>query len=190
MNWYREYITAAKVQPKDDDFSWTYIEVPEEVMKLHRSFTKTIEKNDLYIEKAKGGDYHYGIEDDPHITAKYGFSFDDPKQVIEVLDGAKGGNVSVEAIDVFEKDEYDVLVIKCKSSALAKIHAKLTDDLGIEDKYPVFKPHVTIAYFKTGKAKKYKPLAEKHFLDKGIEFEFDKVFFEDTEDKTTQIDIE
>ena len=181
---------AAKVQPKDDDFSWSYIEVPEEVMKSHRSFTKTIEKNDLYIEEAKGGDYHYGIEDEPHITAKYGFDFDDPTKVIEVLEDAKGGKVKVDAIDIFEKDEYDVLVIRCESKALAKIHTKLTDDLGIEDKFPDFKPHITIAYFKKGKAKKYKPLAEKHFLNKDIEFEFDKVFFEDTEDKTTKINLD
>lgn len=189
MNWYRKYVSAAKVQPKDDDFSWSYIEVPEEVMKLHRSFTKTIEKNDLYIEEAKGGDYHYGIETDVHITLVYGFTFDNPKQVVELLDGEDGGEVNIDGIEVFEKDDYDVLVIRCKSKRLGELHRKLIDGTDTEDKYPEYKPHMTIAYFKKGKAKKYKPLAEKRFLDKDIEFSFDKVFFEDTEDKTTKIDL-
>lgn len=191
MNWYKRYLQAEKVQPKGDDLGWSYIEIPKNIIKLHSAFTKTIDKKDLYIEKAeKKGDWSKGIEDEPHITAKYGFDFDDPSKVIKVLEGVDGGFVKIDSIDIFKQDDYDVLVIRCKSKKLNNVHKKLTDDLNIEDKFPEFTPHITIAYFKKGKANEYKSLAEKHFLNKNLEFEFDKVFFEDSKDKVTKIKLE
>jgi len=190
VNWYKKYIVAEKVQPEDKNFSWTYIDVPEEVMKIHRSVCKEVNEKDLYIEEGKEeGQWSFGIEDMPHVTLKYGFEFDDPKAVKDSLKGQKGGEVKISGMEIFEKDDNDVLVVRFKSDALSKLHEKLTDDLNIPDKFPEFKPHMTIAYFLKGRARKYKGLINEEFLDKPISFKFDTVYFEDRDDKKAVIKL-
>ena len=181
---------SEKVQNDGQEFSWVYIDIPKEIRDVHDSVTSEIDSNDIYVIDKKDGDWSYGIEDDPHITVKYGLEFDNPKRVIKILDGEKGGNVEIEDIEVFEQDKYDVLVARCKSEALNKIHNKLTDELGIEDKYPEYKPHITLAYFKKGKAKKYVSMAFKGFTYYLLSFDFKSVVFEDRNDKATKIALD
>jgi len=186
MNWYRK---SKKVQPKEEDFAWVSLGVPKDIKEVHSGFTKFIVSDDLYIDKQNKKDWSFGLEDDPHITVKWGIDFDDPKPVKEILDGEKGGNVTLEDVEIFEQDDYDVLVVKCKSKALAKLHKKLTNDLKIKDTYPTYTPHITIAYFKKGKAKKYADQAKKWFTYYLLDFDFDTVVFEDTRDKKTSIKL-
>jgi 2'-5' RNA ligase len=190
MNWYKKYIISKKIQNKDSNFSWVRLDVPKKIKDVHSSVTKEIKETDLYYEDQGGDDWSYGIEDAPHITVKYGLEFDEPDEVLESLDGEKGGNVEIEDIEIFEQDDYDVLVARCKSKALNKLHDKLSKDLKIEDDYPEYKPHITIAYFKKGRAKKYKSMAFKALTYYLLDFDFDKVVFEDRNDKETVIKLD
>lgn len=190
MNWYRKFIEAGKIQKDDNNFSWVRVDAPEKIIDIHTSVTNKVDEEDLYIIDQGGGDWNYGLEDDPHITVKLGLEFDEPDQVIEALKNKTGGNVSIEDIDIFDNDKYDVLVIKCKSKELSNIHKILTDDLKIEDDYPIYKPHITIGYFKKGKAKKYKDMALKAFTSNKLDFYFDEVIFEDRNDQDTIIKLD
>lgn len=189
MNWYKKFLISEKVQKDDNNFSWVRVNAPDKIKKIHKSVTNEIKEKDLYIVDQGNGDYNYGIEDLPHLTVKFGIEFDEPDKVIELLKDESGGNISLEDIDIFEKDKYDVLIIRCKSKALSKLHKKLTDDLEIEDDYPVYKPHITIAYFKKGMAKKYKSMAYKAFTYYLLDFDFNEVIFEDRNDKETKIKL-
>ena len=190
MNWYRRFITSEKVQKEDKKFGWVFVDASPEIMKVHKSVAKEIDEDDLYLEQAeKEGDWHYGIEDSPHITLKFGLEFDDPSPVIESLDGESGGEVEVSGIEIFENDDKDVLVVRCESEALNKLHNKLTDDLKVKDNHPEYKPHITIAYLKKGTAEKYKHVALKAFTYYLLKFDFNEVTFEDRNDNPTKIKL-
>ena len=131
MNWYKKYLVAEKVQNDDNNFSWIRIDVPDKIKKIHTHVVEEFKKEDLYIEQQEGGDYSYGIEDKPHITIKFGIEFDNPEKIINVLKNEKRGNVLIDGIEIFDNENYDVLVIRCKSKELNKIHKKLTHDLKI-----------------------------------------------------------
>lgn len=193
MNWYKKYVMAEKVQMDDSNFSWVRCEISPTIKTRHVDFKKEfVNEEDLYIVKQEGNDWSYGYEDDPHITVKFGIDFDEPDKVIDSLKGERGGKIQAEDIDIFDnKEEYDVLVLKCNSEALNRLNKKLTNDLNIKDKYS-YKPHITIGYFKKGKAKKYEPQAMRHFLyylEDG-EFDFDEVIFQDRNDKDTVIKLD
>ena len=191
MNWYKKYLIAKKIQPKDKKVSWVFMDVPKKIMDVQKSVAKEIDKDDLYIEEAETkGDWHYGLETEPHITVKWGVDFDEPDKVIDILNGEKGGNVEVDGIEIFENDDFDVLVAVCKSKALQKIHKKLTEELEIEDTHPEYKPHITIAYMKKGMAKKYKNTALKAFTYYLLNFDFDEVTFGSSKDQNTVIKLD
>jgi 2'-5' RNA ligase len=189
MNWYEKFVISGKIQSEDDNFSWAYVTVSPEVKDLHERITNDFKEKDLYVEKKNGTDWSYGIEDDPHITLFYGFDGDDPTNVIKTLKGESGGNILIDDVDIFEKDEYDVLVAICSSTALQKLHKKLVDELELEDKFPTYKPHITLAYFKKGKAAEYKTSVLRGFTYYLIDFDFDEVIYEDTKDKSTTIKL-
>jgi 2'-5' RNA ligase len=189
MNWYRKFIIAEKVQSGDENFSWVRLDVPENIKKIHSKTTKEIDEKDLYKEEKVAGDWTHGIEDKPHLTVKYGLEFDEPDKVIDALKKEKGGTVQIKEVEIFDNENYDVLVVRCESKALDKIHSRLTRILNIEDKYPEYKPHITIAYFKKGRAKKYEDMVVETFITSKLSFDFNEVIFEDRKDKDTPIKL-
>lgn len=190
MNWYKKFILSEKVQNDDSEFSWIRVNAPKKIKDIHTNVKKEIDEKDLYVVDQGGDDWSYGFEDMPHLTVKFGLEFDEPDQVIESLKGEKGGNVELDDVEIFDNEKYDVLVVKCKSKALNKLHQKLTKDLEIEDKFPDYKPHITIAYFLKGKAKKYKAMAARAFTYYLLDFDFNEVIFEDRNDKETVIKLD
>lgn len=188
MNWYKRYLIAEKVQKDDSNFSWIYIDIPKDIKKIQKDIQKEIDEEDIYKIDKGDGKWNYGLEDDPHITVKYGIDFDEPDKIIEILDDENGGIVDIDSTEIFDNEKYDVLVIKCKSKDLARLNKKLTEDLKIEDSHPVYIPHITIGYLKKGKGKEYKDISDKYLKDK--KFKFTEVFFEDRNDKNTKICLE
>ena len=181
-NWY----TLSKLAGKDKPYSWVALELPEKVINKVKAFQKKIDKDDLHVDKK---DWHgYGIEENPHITVKYGLETEDADEVKEALRGQSGGEVSFDDVEIFENDEHDVLVMRMRSKDLTRLHKTLKKNLKNEESYPVYKAHVTIAYLLVGKGEEYKKMAEEYFKD-GFSFDFDSVFFEDTEDNRTDIPL-
>jgi 2'-5' RNA ligase len=182
MNWYKLYKLAS-----EKEYSWVAIEAPEDIAIKIKKFQKEISKDDLFIEK---NNWHKkGLELFFHITVKFGIEIDDPEKIKEVLKNQDGGEVFFDKIDFFAGDENDVLIVKCKSKSLAKMHKILKDEVKNEEKFPNYTPHITVAYLKKGKGKKYKEMAEKELGEVFKSFKFNEVFFEDKDNNRTNIKL-
>ena len=184
-NWYK----IAKEEERD--YSWIHIPVPKSITAKTVGFSKSIPEEDLYIESDEKSDaihgdtWSYGVEDDPHITVKWGILTKDVDEIKELIKDETGGEVSLVEIGIFENDDYDVLKVTVKSKALSKINKIVSDNLETHDTFPTYNPHITLAYLKTGKGEEY----SKKNPFKDLSFEFDEVVFEDYDDKATTIKL-
>ena len=184
-NWYK----TAKENVKDEDlqdyqsFGWTSIDVPQKVIEKVKEIQETIDEDDLFIKKE--GDWKYGLEDDFHITVKWGIVTKDPEEVKKAVEGFHGGEVNLYKTSLFENDEYDVLKVSVDSDALTELNKGISEKLETEDSHPTYNPHITIAYIKSGRGKKYTGGNE----FEGTRFSFDKIRFEDSDDKVTGIKL-
>jgi 2'-5' RNA ligase len=95
-----------------------------------------------------------GVEHESHVTVTYGFLPDlDPDEVVGTLDGF--GEVALKLCKVSRfdtSDEYDVLKVDVDSPDLARLHNYLKAVYGdrIEETFPEYHPHMTLAYVKKG----------------------------------------
>lgn len=111
--------------------------------------TDQIEKDDIY---SKDG---YGIETEPHVTLLYGLETGiTPKEVENTLSGINFSSVKISGASLFINDDYDVLKFEAQSPSLNQANKKLKQ-LPHQNDYPDYKPHLTIAYLKSGTGKKY-----------------------------------
>ena len=178
-NWYKK---AKKSDEELKEYSWTYVDAPELIFKHVLAYGKNIPDSQLYTED---GDWSYGRETDPHITLKWGLHADEPKEVKECLKDQKGGSLKLGETDIFENENFDVLIVKVDSDDMKRLNKHLRDNLEHTDTHPNYKPHLTIAYLQPGEGKKYK--GDKRF--NGLKWNFDTVYFGDKEDNITKIEI-
>ena len=95
-----------------------------------------------------------GIEDEPHTTALYGFTDDDPAAIKKLIKGFGEIEIEIGECSLFENDDADVIKFEVKSQKLHKLN-KLLATLPHENTHPDYKPHITIAYVKSGKGQRY-----------------------------------
>lgn len=108
-----------------------------------------MEEGDIYTEDG------FGIESDSHVTLLYGLSPQvELEQVTKKLDGKSFGETKIGDVSLFEKDDYDVLKFSAFSPSLQLANKKLRE-LPYENDFPIYKPHLTLAYIKGGLGKKY-----------------------------------
>lgn len=98
------------------------------------------------------------IEPDLHVTIKYGLNIKDfdgfpvniPFKILRPFD------VKITDISYFEQEEFDVLKLAVEpSKILVSLREYIEERWTWEDKYPVYEPHITLAYVKKGMAEKY-----------------------------------
>jgi len=115
--------------------------------------TNLIDEKDLYTEEEG-----YGLEDEPHVTILYGFHDDEVKlnDIKEAIDKVitKPVEIKLTNISCFENDKYDVVKFDVESPVLHKAN-EVAKEFPHTSDYPDYKPHVTIAYVKSGTGKKY-----------------------------------
>lgn len=117
--------------------------------------TSYINPEDVYT----GCDDTHGIQENPHLTLLYpvieSVKYEQVKDVLQsVLD--KEIIIEIDGIDIFENDKFDVVKFNIKSNDyLNKIHDKLKSKIPNDDKFEIYKPHITIGYTKKGTGKKY-----------------------------------
>jgi 2'-5' RNA ligase len=100
---------------------------------------------------------NHGIQDDPHCTILYGFHDEvTPEQIQEVINTCKGNiNIEIDGIDLFENDDYDVVKFHIlPDPGLQEMFDKLSS-LKNSNRFPEYKPHITIAYVKKGTGDNY-----------------------------------
>lgn len=113
----------------------------------------TINSEDLY----QPNDGRHGIETDPHVTLKFGVDGNVSDQEVEkiLLDNPLTEKIHIEKIDLFQNEEFDVVKLKVTlTPQLVKLNQELSK-LPNHDKFPDYKPHITIAYVKPGLGSKY-----------------------------------
>ncbi len=96
-----------------------------------------------------------GIEDEPHITLLYGLDKDiETEDVKDALSKIKFGDVKLKKVSMFENEKFDVVKFDVEGEGLQEAFRSLSK-LPNTNKYPDYKPHVTIAYVESGKGQKY-----------------------------------
>ncbi len=192
-NWLKEETVRGKklVDNQQRDF-FGCVMMQAKIDNWKEYHTAGIDKEDVYI---KPHDKSYGLEEEPHVTVLFGVHEDeiDEDTMASVIKGnMKPITLSVDEVDVFEGDEYDVV----------KYNLPLTDELQAQrdlftqfpntQTFPDYKPHMTIAYVNPGAGKKYKRKLRDPFdvtFTKGVYSYHDNP--EDPEDFSTKdIDLE
>jgi 2'-5' RNA ligase len=141
---------------KERSYSCTMLYIPTGDQDRILDIGKQIDPKDL------SGD---GLEDSPHVTLKYGTHTSDPEDVWELIDGYPSIPITLGKLSTFppnEEEGFEVLKIDVESQELTEIHDLLSEKLENTDKHAEsggYKPHLTIAYLKTGAAQKYLDLA-------------------------------
>jgi 2'-5' RNA ligase len=116
------------------------------------SVLSAIDRHDVY----SGEDGTHGIETNPHVTVLYGLHEEVHEDLVcRMCQGVSGPlEVSVEGVSLFEKDDYDVLKLDVDSSLLRKMNRAFRG-LPHTNKHGEYKPHMTVAYLKSGHGSKY-----------------------------------
>ncbi len=111
---------------------------------------KHIPNKDIYTNPE---DPSFGRENEIHLTLLYGIHADNPKQVKELLKEQKPFTCTLGKISLFKTNpKFDVVKIDVKGREIHKLHKLLSNNLEVTNSYPVYVPHITIAYVKPNKA--------------------------------------
>jgi len=87
----------------------------------------------------------------PHITVCYGLTLDKPIELFDLLESEliHPTYVDILDVDIFECDDYNVLILPIKSEKLNKLNRIINGNLDVVDTgYGTYNPHITLAYLK------------------------------------------
>ena len=93
-----------------------------------------------------------GRKDEMHTTVKYGLQTKGVPEVLRKLVAETAAfPVYMGAVSMFRQDEYDVIKLGVSSPWLTALHNKIGESIPCPgDKWPTYKPHVTLAYVRPG----------------------------------------
>ena len=115
-----------------------------------------IDEDDVYI---KPYDESYGLEEQPHVTILYGIHEDevDPSVVVDMIEQKfLPAVVSISEISIFEQDGYDVVKYDVPVTDQIQEYRDLIEgSFANTQMFDEYHPHITIAYVRPGKGKKY-----------------------------------
>lgn len=154
-----------------------YFDIPK-----WKSILSNIRNEDLYDD----GSGTFGKEHEPHTTILYGFHDDvTPEQMREAIGDSKPFTVEAKNIGIFQNEKFDVVKINIKPSPELLELRKKVETLPNTLTYKDYKPHMTLAYVKSGEGNKY--LKE---FENAITLKPEKLIFSDKDRKHTEFTIE
>lgn len=127
-------------------FSSTQFDLPDDVASVVKAEAAKIPKANLAKD---------GREDRPHITIKYGLHADDAAAVTAALANVAPVTVTLGETSLFQNDDADVVKVDVESPALHELNKIIAGAVKTTDTHPKYQPHVTLAYVKPGRGKKY-----------------------------------
>lgn len=126
------------------------------------------------------------LEDDPHITVRYGLHTQNPSDVKPLVEDYGRTYATVSGISLFKNKEYDVLKLDILSQDLINLSKKLGSLANTQTHD--YRPHITIAYLKRGTGhKQLKKIAQHVKPILGELLKFEAVTFSDASRETTRI---
>lgn len=160
------------------DFSSVQMEFPDEIAEEIRNWGRVNIPGDILEDN--------GREDDIHVTVKYGIHITDFTELREVFKDEKPVEVTLGKITLFEtSDEFDVIKIDLHSPALHRLNKIISKNFEVTDTFPVYHPHVTVAYVRKGCGAPYN--GRTNFEGKKIVL--DLVTFSGKDNRTTEFSI-
>jgi hypothetical protein len=92
----------------------------------------------------------YGREDECHVTILFGFKPDiNELQIRRIIQGIKPFTIRLKSISQFHNSQFDVVKFDVESEDLVSLNER-SKNFPFESDYPVYHPHMTIAYVKPG----------------------------------------
>ena len=180
----KEWLNEQKKE-KEQTFGCVMME-PEKIKGWEENHLEGIDEEDIFI---KPSDNSYGLEEKPHITILFGIHEDevDPSVIVDMIEQKMEPlKVKILEVDVFEKEEYDVVKYNIPvAKQLQGYRDMFMDSFENTQTYPKFQPHMTIAYCKPGTGKKYKRKLSVPFdvyFNKGV-YSYHKLNKDKDEDK-------
>lgn len=158
-------------------YATTQAVLPDDVTKKVLDLRNQIDPDDLHPEE--------GFGPDPHVTILYGLGDDQHDVAVEIMQRADPIRGTIQQVDLFQNDDYDVVILPVESEDLQRLHQQL-DELPNDNEYPDYRPHITIAYVKSGVGEKYQGL--KNDLE-NQKFVAHQVEFSNTSDDKTVVDL-
>lgn len=161
------------------EFSSVQVDLPPELAKKLLAFAANILKDDLVED---------GIEDNSHVTVKFGLHTNNPSDIKPLLAGEPPISLKFGKMGIFKANENrnsDVLIINIDSAGLHHLNKKIRDGVECTDTYPEYKPHATIAYLKPG-------VADDYITDdfEGMSATIDEIVFSGRDRKITKFKLE
>lgn len=127
-----------------------------------------------------------GRESIPHITVKYGIHAQKPEPIAEIVKRNTGViEANIGSTDYFSCDGYDVVILKVYSDGLKALNKAISDGAECTDTHHEYKPHITIAYVKSGLGPKYSGLN----VFSGHRIYLSRLIFSDTTRRRHVIDL-
>lgn len=130
---------------------------------------------------------------EPHITVKYGIHAGvSPQAIAQAIAGYRKpkieailGKISAFPAEQTHDKQYDVVKIDVHSPDLFQLNAMISTQVPCTDSYPVYRPHLTLAYLLPGRGQRY--VGSKVF--EGVKLTFNRLCYSDSEDRSTIIAI-
>jgi len=144
---------------------------------------KKINKDDLYT--AEEG---HGLETEAHITLLWGvYGSVDTKDVKSVVEHLEQPYVTFKDISIFSNplSKYDVVKLVPECELLYSINESLKYMLPHVETFPVYNPHMTIAYVKYGRGVNYIQTLEEPIIIKPTKI----VYSEPNKNKKNKVDL-
>lgn len=105
-------------------------------------FSSLIPDSALYDD----GSGENGREDEPHITVKYGIHTSSEEEISFAISEEGSVTAKLGRMSIFENEEFNVLKLEVESPDLHRLNDEVTNNVECTNTYPVYHPHVTIAY--------------------------------------------
>lgn len=166
-------LKKANVINTEIKYSSTQINIEDEnILRFIRAYQRSLDPEDV-IE----------LETESHITIRYGLHTENPEDVAAFLD--QPIKLKMGGLSAFESEKHDVLKLDITSNDLRKFNRSL-GILPCTETFKVYRPHMTIAYLRSGTYAKY--AGDKIGIE-GLEFTFDKAYFSTPERVKTAITL-
>jgi len=159
------------------DFSSVQMEFPGDISNEILTWGKENIPKNILVDK--------GLEDNIHVTVKYGIHIVDFTEIREVFKDENPVEITLGKISLFNGDENDVVKIDIHSPDLHRLNSIISKEFETTDTYPKYIPHATIAYVKKGCGAHY----DGDSIFEGRKVLLDSVFFSGKDNRYTEFKI-